>query len=119
MQQTPLATIINLREPQRKALKKLRIETAEDLLYHFPTRYENPSEARIVTQLTAGSEAVVFGRVHSLKTLKASTASLPKVIETSPASFFQQRAVFLLLYSSASWYSSSNCCSNVSLSNLL
>ena len=57
--------------PHQKALKKLKIATIEDLLYHLPARYEDISDVQSVAGLALGQEAVVYGRLSGLKTRKA------------------------------------------------
>ena len=57
-------------EGQKRALKKLRIETIADLLFHFPTRYENIADIKGVATLQKGDEAIVFGTLKGLKTRK-------------------------------------------------
>ncbi|MSU56165.1 MAG: ATP-dependent DNA helicase RecG [Candidatus Taylorbacteria bacterium] len=67
---SPLETLSRIAEPERKALKKLRIKTAEDLLYHFPTRYGDVAEMRTIGSLQQGDAVVVFGRISKLKASK-------------------------------------------------
>lgn len=69
--ETPLASIFRILPAQRAALKKLNIETAEDLLYHLPTRYGNTAEVTSVENLKKGDTAVIFGTLSNLKTGKA------------------------------------------------
>ncbi len=64
-------------EPQKKALAKLGLKTVEDLLYHFPTRYGDVSEMKNVSGLTAGDDAVIFGKIKNLKTGKAFQKRIP------------------------------------------
>ncbi|MCD5381523.1 MAG: ATP-dependent DNA helicase RecG [Candidatus Pacebacteria bacterium] len=54
-----------------KALKRLRIETVSDLLYHLPARYEDISDVQSVSGLEKNQEAVVYGQLSGLKTRKA------------------------------------------------
>jgi len=68
--QTPITEFQRLIEPQKRALAKLGLRTAEDLLYHFPTRYGNVSEMRPIANLAKGETAVIFGRITGLKTSK-------------------------------------------------
>jgi len=67
---TPLTNIFQIREPQRKALEKLGIHSAKDLLYHFPSRYESAVDTRTISSLSQGDEAVVYGTIHGLRTSK-------------------------------------------------
>lgn len=55
---------------QKTALKRLGIETVEDLLYHFPVRYGDTAEARSIDSLERGDSAVVFGKISGLKASK-------------------------------------------------
>ncbi|MEK7646108.1 MAG: ATP-dependent DNA helicase RecG [Patescibacteria group bacterium] len=64
---TPVTEHIRLTAVQKDALKRLRIKTIEDLLYHFPTRYGDTAEARSVDSLQKGQTVVIFGKIHSLK----------------------------------------------------
>ncbi len=57
--------------PHQKALKRLRIATVEDLLYHLPARYEDISDIQSVAGLEKGFEAVVYGQLSGLKSRKA------------------------------------------------
>ena len=53
------------------ALKRLRIETVGDLLYHLPVRYEDITNIQSVGGLVKGAEAVVYGQIGGLKSRKA------------------------------------------------
>ncbi len=68
--QDPLTKHFRIDETHSKALKRLRIETISDLLYHLPTRYEDISKIQSVGGLIVGEEAVVYGRIGGLKTRK-------------------------------------------------
>lgn len=69
--QSLIADHFRLTEPERKGLKKLGVETAENLLYHFPSRYGSVAEMRVIANLQKGETATVFGRVSKLKASKA------------------------------------------------
>jgi ATP-dependent DNA helicase RecG len=55
---------------QKAALKRLGINTIEDLLYHFPVRYGDTAEAKHIDSLEAGDSAVIFGKISGLKASK-------------------------------------------------
>lgn len=57
--------------PHQKALKRLRIDTIEDLLYHLPVRYEDVSDVQSVSGLTKDQEAIVYGQLSGLKARRA------------------------------------------------
>jgi ATP-dependent DNA helicase RecG len=62
---------------QEKALQRLGINTVEDLLYHFPTRYGDTAEVVSIASLTKGEQAVVFGKISKLETKKAWKKKIP------------------------------------------
>lgn len=51
-------------------LEKLGLITIEDLLMHFPFRYEDYSERTLISDLTAGSTATVMGEVMQSKLVR-------------------------------------------------
>lgn len=63
--------------PHQKALKRLRINTVEDLLYHLPARYEDISDVQSVSGLELGAEAVVYGQLSGLNSRKAWKSKRP------------------------------------------
>ncbi len=53
--------------PRRaKTLARLGIETLEDLLYHFPRRYDDYSQCKPIRQLRYGEQVTVLGTVESV-----------------------------------------------------
>ena len=62
---------------QEKALKKIGVETIEDLLYHFPNYYGDTAEVKAISSLEKGISAVIFGRISGLKTKKAFRKKIP------------------------------------------
>jgi len=75
--QIPLPNITRVLPAQQKALKKLGIETAEDLLYHFPVRYGDTASVRTIDSLVSKESAVIFGKVSQLKTSKGFRSKIP------------------------------------------
>ncbi len=61
----------------QKALKRLRIETVEDLLYHLPARYEDISDIQAVEGLRKDQEAIVYGQLGGLKARRAWKSKRP------------------------------------------
>lgn len=68
--ETPLEKIFRLTPSQKKALAKMQLKTASDLLRHFPLRYGESGQVKSVEFLQAGDNAVVFGRLGKLKAAK-------------------------------------------------
>ena len=58
-------------KPHLSALKRLRISTVEDLLYHLPARYEDISDVQAVEGLRKDQEAIVYGQLGGLKARRA------------------------------------------------
>lgn len=53
-----------LRTDQKRALRKLGIETIRDLLYHFPSRYERAGSSATIAGVSAGAEVTLYGTVR-------------------------------------------------------
>lgn len=63
--------------PTLAGLKRLKIETCRDLLYHFPSRYGTPGAEKSIGALVAGDYATVYGKVLSSETKKAYHRKIP------------------------------------------
>ncbi len=50
--------------------QKLGIKTIRDLLYHFPTRYDDYSALKTIGQLFYGDQVTIIGRVASARKIK-------------------------------------------------
>lgn len=59
-----LEIYLRIHDTQKKALKKLGIETVRDLLYHFPTRYEHSGDQKTIAGVIVGEDAVLYGTLH-------------------------------------------------------
>jgi ATP-dependent DNA helicase RecG len=62
---------------QKKALRRLKIFSIADLLFHFPVRYSDISEVKKIADLIPGDIATVYGKVLKLKTKKAFRSRIP------------------------------------------
>jgi len=62
---------------QKKALNRLKLFSVADLLFYFPTRYSDLSEVKKISDLMAGENATVYGRISKLKTKKAYHTGIP------------------------------------------
>ena len=67
-----------LKGDQLFALKKLGIHTVQDILYHFPTRYEFSTSAKLVRDLIVGESVTVYGKISGLKTGKSFKSHVSK-----------------------------------------
>ena len=59
----PLATQFRLKEPQRKALKKLGLETVRDLLFYFPARYASQEDTLVAKGISQETGKTFRSRV--------------------------------------------------------
>lgn len=66
-----------LGEIERKGLAKLGIKTVRDILYYFPLRYGDSADAKRIGELSVGEEALLYGKIRSLKTSKAFVKKTP------------------------------------------
>lgn len=66
-----LESTFRLSVPQKAGLKKLKIATLGDLLFHFPGRYSDLSTIKNINELIVGDRAIIYGRIKSVKISKA------------------------------------------------
>jgi ATP-dependent DNA helicase RecG len=72
-----ITTHFRLTAIQKSALKRLRLETISELLYHFPTRYESGGDRKYVREATFGSEVTLYGQFTKLETKKSWKSRIP------------------------------------------
>lgn len=65
--ETALEEIFRLTKHQKKALQKLGLKTVEDLLYHFPVRYESILNEKPIALLQKGDAASFHGVVKNIR----------------------------------------------------
>src|SRR5882724_9967155 len=68
---TPIETLLRLRQDIRAGLRRLGIVSAADLLYHFPVRYADASSFVSIAGLADGMDATVRGTIKKLQTKKS------------------------------------------------
>jgi RecG-like helicase len=69
---------------QKNALKRLKIETIEELLYHFPVRYGDYNELSYIKNLKPGDKAILYGEIKKIqakKTYKTKMTMTEAVLE--------------------------------------
>ncbi|MDP2704943.1 MAG: ATP-dependent DNA helicase RecG [Patescibacteria group bacterium] len=74
---SPIETEFRLLPPQKKALKKLGIETIQDLLFYFPVRYGDTAQGKIIKDLVAGDSALVYGKILQISLRKGFKSKIP------------------------------------------
>lgn len=66
-----------LTDAQNSALERLGIRTIDDLLHHFPSRYEVAGEGADISGLVAGQEASIVGTLEKLEAKKGWKSRIP------------------------------------------
>jgi len=66
-----------LTEDQKKGLKKLGLETINDLLFYFPARYSDLSKIKEIKNLEPGEFASVYGKILTIEIRKAFRKKIP------------------------------------------
>lgn len=75
--ETLLKHIFRLTPVQERALKKLGIVSAGDLMRHAPSRYMAAGEFRAISDATPGERLAFAGTIHNIKTKKAFRRNIP------------------------------------------
>lgn len=76
--ETPIADIFpRMKADQAKALTRLGLRTAHDLLYHFPARYEAGGGSGNVNGITVGSDVTLYGTIRKPEARKSWTTKRP------------------------------------------
>jgi ATP-dependent DNA helicase RecG len=65
--ETPLYDILGARAPLLKRFEKIGIKTVRDLLWHFPSRYEDFSKVSRIGELEPGELATIQAAVEEIK----------------------------------------------------
>ena len=76
---TKIEEISRLNNLQKQALDKLEIKTVKDLLFYLPSRYSQPGEIKLISELTENQNATIYGKIVSLKMKKGFRSSGKKL----------------------------------------
>lgn len=68
--ESPIGSLIRLKDDTRVGLIKLNIKTVRDLLWHFPSRYADLSQFTSISGLVDGEQATVRGTIKKLAAKK-------------------------------------------------
>jgi len=89
---------------QKKALEKIGLKTIEDLLFYFPTRYEDTTKLKNIADLEAGDKPIIYAKVKSIrmgKTFMKKTPITEAILEDSTgtvkATWFSQPYIAKML----------------------
>lgn len=67
---TPIEELRGVGPVIQRRLKRLNIKTVRDLLYHFPSRYENFSNIVPISQVKTGGVFCIEGKILTIKTTR-------------------------------------------------
>ena len=67
----PLSAIPGVGVAMARSFARLGLRTVEELLYHFPHRYDDYSSRQTVVDLMVGEEATIVGEIVEVKTFTA------------------------------------------------
>ncbi len=65
----PLERIAGVQRRLVDSFRRLGVNTIRDLLYHFPRRYDDVSNRRMIGELQVGAEETVIGEVTDVRTI--------------------------------------------------
>lgn len=68
--QTPISNLPGIGSYYARKLKKLEIHTLEDLIYHFPFRYDDFSKIAAISDITLGEKLSVTGVLWQIKNVR-------------------------------------------------
>jgi ATP-dependent DNA helicase RecG len=79
---TPLFEVVGARAPALRRLEKMGIKTVRDLLWHFPSRYEDFSKIYTIAELEPGQQATIQGIVENVENKRSWRRSMSIVEAT-------------------------------------
>lgn len=68
---TPIITLPTVGKTTAARLKKLKLETARDLIFYYPYRYDDLSQVTAIDRLDAGQTAVIKAKIDLLENRRA------------------------------------------------
>ncbi len=69
--ETPVENLPGVGAKVAEKLRRLKIKTVRDLVFHFPHRWEDFSNAKNIKDLIADEKATVIGRILAIKNTRA------------------------------------------------
>ncbi len=72
-----LAKLFRIQDTQKKALARIGLLTVRDLLYYFPTRYNDASAVKLIRDVVPGETVTLYGTLSKLKTKKGFKSKIP------------------------------------------
>jgi ATP-dependent DNA helicase RecG len=75
--ESPIALINRLSPDHIEGLERLHIQTIEDLLYHFPTRYADMRELASAENTTVGQAVTIYGIMENVSVKRSFKGHIP------------------------------------------
>lgn len=72
-----LSSIYRINQTHADALKRLKLSTVRDLLFHFPTRYADSREVTATTNLEQGSSVTLYGVMEKVVVRRTFKGHIP------------------------------------------
>ena len=72
----PVTMLTGIGEVNAQKLARLGISTIEDLLYFYPSRYDDYSALKTINQLEFGEQVTIIGKVASTRTQRLKTGAV-------------------------------------------
>lgn len=74
---SPISTLSRINELHAEALKRLKLSTIRDLLYHFPTRYADSREVTATMNFEPGKPVTLYGVMEKVQVRRSFRGHVP------------------------------------------
>ena len=74
---SPISSLSRINQLHADALKRLKLFTIQDLLYHFPTRYADSREVTATTNLESGKPVTLYGVMEKVQVRRSFRGHVP------------------------------------------
>ena len=74
---SPISSLSRINQIHADALKRLKLSTVRDLLYHFPTRYADSREVTSTTNLEPGKPVTLYGVMEKVQVRRSFKGHVP------------------------------------------
>ncbi len=74
---SPISSISRINELHADALKRLKLVTIRDLLFHFPTRYADSRDVTATTNLEQGKQVTLYGVMEKVVVRRSFKGHIP------------------------------------------
>lgn len=74
---SPISSLSRINEAHADALKRLKLSTVQDLLYHFPTRYADSREVTGAVNLETGKPVTLYGVMEKVQVRRSFRGHVP------------------------------------------